>query len=89
MEGNEQKSESTGPGGAGLTFGEKAAGVSFNPGGNPDVDKVKRLAANLIDEIHQLRLNCKVAEQARYFSAAITEIEKGQMLAVKAITWQY
>ena len=38
-----------------LTFGEKAVGLTFNPGGNPDVDKVKTLYAEIIDEINKIR----------------------------------
>ena len=33
----------------GTTFGEKAVGLTFNPGGDPLVDKVKRLYAEIID----------------------------------------
>ena len=38
-----------------LSFGEKACGVSFNPGGNPVVDSIKRNFANIVDELEALR----------------------------------
>lgn len=34
-----------------LTFGGKAAAVSFNPSAVPEVDEIKKAAANLIDAI--------------------------------------
>jgi hypothetical protein len=43
----------------------------------------------LIDEIHELRTNQPDAEIARMASIAITEIQTGQMWAVKAATWKY
>lgn len=73
-----------------LTFGEKACGVSFNPGGNADVDAIKRQFAALVDDLHQRRLaGGAVNEQGRMLSIAITELQTAQMWAVKAVTWQY
>lgn len=72
-----------------LTFGEKAAGVSFNPGGHSEVNDIKQQAAKMIDTINDLRKATTSSDKIRYYSAAITELEKAQMLAVKAITWQY
>lgn len=72
-----------------LTFGEKATGISFNPGGHPEVNEVKRMFADLIDKINDLRSKSESPDAKRYYSTAITEAEKSQMLAVKAITWQY
>jgi hypothetical protein len=70
------------------TFGEKACGVSFNPGGNPDVDSIKRAFAAIIDDMHQRRLAYgAVNEQGRMLSIAITEAQTAQMWAVKAVTW--
>lgn len=71
------------------TFGEKAAGVSFNPSKDPLVDEVKAATAHLIDLLHNFRTAKGNSEASRYISAAITEIQKGQMLAVKGLTWQY
>lgn len=76
-----------------LTYGEKAVGLSFNPGNNPDVDKIKKLSAQLIDIMDDLRKSQntlhdgKGSEGQRLCSVAITEIQTAQMWAVKAITW--
>jgi hypothetical protein len=72
-----------------LTFGEKAVGLTFNPSQDPTVAAIKRLCADLIDEIHELRTNQPNSEIARMASVAITEIQTGQMWAVKAATWQH
>ena len=70
-----------------FTFGEKAAGVPFNPGGNPDVDKCKKAFANIIDNMNDLRNSSHDSEVKRMCSA-ITEAQTAQMWAVKAITWK-
>ncbi len=76
-----------------LTYGEKAVGLSFNPGGNPDVEKIKKLSAQLIDIMDDLRKSQntlhdgKGSEGQRLCSIAITELQTSQMWAVKAITW--
>ncbi len=72
-----------------LTFGEKAVGLTFNPSGDQTVEAIKRKCADLIDEIHELRTNQPNAEIARMASLAITEIQAGQMWAVKAATWKF
>ena len=72
-----------------MTFGEKACGVSFNPGGNVDVDTIKRAFAAIIDDLHDRRLKAGVLdhkEAARILSIAITE---AQTWAVKDVTWQF
>ena len=72
------------------TYGEMAVGLSFNPGGNPDVEKIKRAFADLIDMMHKLRRTAGTAgkfEQARLASVAITEMQAAQMWAVKAVTF--
>jgi hypothetical protein len=75
-----------------LTFGEKAVGLTFNPGNNPRVESIKRKFADIIDELEELR-NPKDSERhpevARMASVAITEAQTAQMWAVKAATWQY
>lgn len=76
-----------------LTYGEKAVGLSFNPGGNPDVEKIKKLSAQLIDIMDDLRKSQntlhdgKGSEGQRLCSIAITELQTSQMWAVKAVTW--
>lgn len=72
-----------------LTFGEKAVGLTFNPGNNPTVEGAKRAYADLIDSLNKLRETAEGAEKKRMYSVAITEAQSSQMWAVKAITWQY
>lgn len=68
-----------------LTFGGDAVGLTFNPGNNPQVDEIKKMYANIIDRLDQLRLSA-TGEKARYLSIAITEAQTAQMWAVKGIT---
>jgi hypothetical protein len=70
-----------------MTYGEKAVGLSFNPSGDSDVDKIKRLYAAIIDLCNNARDGQK-SEKARLFSVAITEAQSAQMWAVKAVTWK-
>ena len=75
-----------------LTFGEKACGVSFNPGGNPDVDAIKKAFAAIVDDLHDRQVRASIndkKETARMLSVAITEAQTAQMWAVKAVTWQF
>lgn len=72
-----------------LTFGEKAVGITFNPGGSPGVNKIKRLNADLIDNYNDARVAAGQGEKGRMFSTAITSTQEGQMWGVKADTWQY
>lgn len=71
-----------------LTFGEKAVGLTFNPGGNPDVDECKRNFAKVIDQLHDLRTKSDSAEIKRMCSTAISTAQTAQMWGVKAITWK-
>jgi hypothetical protein len=70
-----------------FTFGEKACGVSFNPGGDPSVAQIKADFAALVDNLHNMREVCNNGEKARMLSLAITEVQTAQMWAVKAVTW--
>jgi hypothetical protein len=71
-----------------LTYGEKSVGLSFNPGGNPAVDSIKRKFAGIIDEIYNVRELSTDPEVKRMCSVAITEAQTSQMWAVKAVTWK-
>lgn len=73
-----------------LTFGQKAVGLTFNPSNNPEVDRCKRIFAEAIDQMHDLRSegNANGPGQARHASIAITMLEDAQMRAVKALTWK-
>ena len=72
-----------------LTFGEKAVGLTFNPGGNAEVNEIKRRFAEVIDCLHSTRMRSPNAEVTRMLSIAITEAQTAQMWAVKAVTWQH
>lgn len=70
-----------------LTFGERAVGLNFNPGQNPEVYQCKRIFAAAIDQMQALRNDTDDPEVKRLCSVAITEAQTAQMWAVKAITW--
>lgn len=77
-----------------LSFGEKAVGLSFNPGGNPKVDAIKKTFAESIDLLNNEREDIKNrgddgqnGERLRMIAVAITELQTAQMWAVKAVTW--
>lgn len=72
-----------------LTFGEKAVGLTFNPGKDQFVDDIKRSYAATIDMLHSAREASTDKERSRMLSIAITETQTAQMWAVKAVTWQY
>jgi hypothetical protein len=68
-----------------MTLGEYRVGISFNPGGNPVVDKIKRAAAALIDMIDEIPQG-PGGEVARLKALAMTHIEDAAMWGVKAAT---
>lgn len=72
-----------------MTFGEKAVGLSFNPGGNQAVNEIKRAYADIIDLLHIKRKTSTNADEQRMLSLAITESQTAQMWAVKAVTWNF
>jgi len=72
-----------------LTFGEKAVGLTFNPGGNAEVNTIKAAFAAIIDQLNDLRTQAGPGDKGRMYSEAITDAQSAQMWAVKAITWQY
>lgn len=72
-----------------LSFGQKAVGMSFNPSGHAQVEQIKRGFADVIDNLHNQRLESANEEVKRMLSIAITEAQTAQMWAVKAVTWQY
>ena len=70
-----------------LTFGQRACGVSFNPGGNSDVNNIKVKFAELVDKLRYYHEATVDPEVKRMLSIAITESQAAQMWAVKAVTW--
>jgi hypothetical protein len=73
---------------AGLTLGQVAVGVKFNPSQKDEVYFCKQLFALSIDLMKELMTIRGRGEAARHASIAITQIEEAQMRAVKALTWQ-
>lgn len=72
-----------------LSFGERAVGLSFNPGGNQAVNDIKRAYADVIDYLNNARNKSTDSEVKRMLSVAITESQTAQMWAVKAVTWNF
>ena len=65
------------------TLGELRVRVGFNPGGNETVNHIKRMSANLIDLVEELKVD---SETARLVALAQTHYEDAAMWAVKAAT---
>lgn len=71
-----------------LSFGQKAVGITFNPGWSDEVNKLKQIMAVVIDDMNDLRSSTTSLEVKRLCSVAITELQWSQMWCVKAITWK-
>lgn len=71
-----------------LSYGEKAVGLTFNPSADANVEKIKRLYAEIIDRMNDWRTGSTSTEASRLASIAITEAQASQMFAVKSFTWQ-
>lgn len=71
-----------------LTYGGQAVWLDFNPSWNPQVNRLKKLFAEIIDELDQSRAANTGGEAVRLLSIAITEAQTAQMWAVKAVTWK-
>lgn len=76
----------------GLSYGEKAVGLNFNPSNITTVQKVKQLYAEIIDLCNDLIPKGDGVipnnEHTRLLKIAITEAQTAQMWAFKAITWK-
>jgi hypothetical protein len=75
-----------------LTLGERRVRLSFNPNGNPQVDRIKRIAADAIDQCELLKAGVRDwppdqrGEALRLYALAQTTFEEAAMWAVKAAT---
>lgn len=72
-----------------LTFGETLVGKSFNPGGNPQVDRVKELCAevaDILDAEYRKRNIASSPMALTLFNHAIGEVLNAQMNVVKVLT---
>lgn len=72
-----------------LTFGERAVGITFNPGGHPLVNALKEKAAIYIDALDAARNATDNGEVKAQITIAIRYAQTSQMWGVKAVTWQY
>lgn len=71
-----------------LTFGQKAVGLTFNPSGDKRVHDIKTAIAHAIDLIHSYRTeDADSPDRLRCYAIAITELQGGQMWAVKGATF--
>ena len=68
---------------AAMTEGERRVRKSFNPGANPEVEKVKQLSAALIDLVHE---HPAAKTDPRLAALAMTAYEEAAMWAVKLVT---
>ncbi|PWE50072.1 hypothetical protein DEM26_08970 [Thioclava sp. NG1] len=69
--------------------GQYRVGISFNPSSDTAVDRIKGLAAELIDLVEQIPSDRETAqgnEAGRLKALAQSAIEEGAMWAVKAQT---
>lgn len=74
-----------------LTLGEYRVGIAFNPSRDPNVDRLKRLAADFIDECAEFAAHFDAShrdsnEVFRLLDLAQTHAEDAAMWAVKAVT---
>ncbi len=72
------------------TFGEKLVGLDFNPSGDPKVQRVKELCAelaNLVSDEYNSRENTYLVKVL--YDHTLVEILNAQMNAVKLLTFKY
>ena len=69
------------------SFGEQLVGIGFNPSNDPDVQKVKELAAEMAEILkRRYTEDRKGAVKSILFDHALGEILNAQMNVVKVIT---
>lgn len=69
-----------------ISYGEYLVGIKFNVAGDPNVDLIKRLTAQLIDTCKQLSDQNPNPQAKRAYAVAITEYQTGGMWAVMGAT---
>jgi hypothetical protein len=77
--------------GEGMSFGQQLVGLTFNPSGDPKVQRAKELCAELADLLndHNDSNQPTTAFAQRLFSHAVGEILNAQMNVVKVLTLKY
>ena len=72
------------------TFGQKLVGITFNPSGDPKVQRAKELCAELADLLNDHNESSATTQfSQRLFSHAVCEILNAQMNVVKVLTLKY
>lgn len=73
-----------------LSFGQQLVGLSFNPSGDPKVQRAKELCAELADLLNN-HLSTKEPSwlEEQLYSHAVGEILNAQMCVVKVLTFKY
>lgn len=74
-----------------LTFGEKLVGMTFNPSGDPNIQKAKELCAELADMIYNdYAAKEEVTDFYDYlYEHSVGEILNAQMNVVKLLTFKH
>lgn len=76
-----------------LTFGQKLVGLTFNPSGDPKVQRTKELCAELADILYEHWTRDAYSEKSnlenQLYNNAVGEILNAQMNVVKVLTLKY
>lgn len=72
------------------TFGEQLVGLTFNPSGDPKVQRAKELCAELADLLHDDSNSSGTSTlKEKLYNHSIGEILNAQMSVVKVLTLKY
>jgi len=73
-----------------MTFGEKLVGLTFNPSGDPKVQRIKELAAEMADLLEEVNRTQESSYLGNtFYGGAIRRILDAQMYSVKFLTNKY
>ena len=73
-----------------MTFGQKLVGLTFNPSGDPKVQRIKELAAEMADLLEQVNRTQESSYLGNtFYGGAIRRILDAQMYSVKFLTNKY
>lgn len=70
-------------------FGHRLVGLDFNPSGDPDVIRVKELAAEMAEILKNNYENKRAPLKSLLFDHAVGEILNAQMAVVKVLTFKH
>lgn len=72
-----------------IPFGHQLVGLDFNPSGDPDVTRVKELAAEMAEILKKNYENKRAPLKSLLFDHAVGEILNAQMAVVKVLTFKH